>query len=101
MSNNETGYLKKELPGSVFKIGVVLFAIGLVLGIIGFLIEPVRASFSYLVAFMFLVSIGVGSLFLVALEYITGAEWSTPFRRLTELLASSVPLLIIFAIPLF
>jgi hypothetical protein len=100
MLNNETGYIRKELPGSVAKLGVTLFATGLIFGIIGFLIEPVRASFSYLVAFMFLVSIGVGSLFLIALEYITGAEWSTPFRRLSEFLASSVPLLIIFAIPL-
>ncbi len=100
MSNNETGYIRKELPGSVVKLGAALFAFGLILGVIGYLVEPVRASFSYLVAFMFLVSIGVGSLFLIALEYITGAEWSTPFRRLTEFLASSVPLLIIFAIPL-
>jgi len=100
MSNNETGYIRKELPGSVVKLGIVLFSIGLILGIIGFLIEPVRASFSYLVAFMFLLSIGIGSLFLIALEYITGAEWSTPFRRLSEFLASSVPWLIIFAIPL-
>ena len=100
MSSNETGYIRKELPGSVAKVGTVLFAAGLILGTAGFLIEPVRASFGYLVAFMFLVSIGVGSLFLVALEYITGAEWSTPFRRLTEFLASSVPLFIIFAIPL-
>jgi len=100
MSNNETGYIRKELPGSVVKLGTVLFSIGLILGIIGFLIEPVRASFSYLVAFMFLLSIGIGSLFLIALEYITGAEWSTPFRRLSEFLASSVPWLIIFAIPL-
>jgi len=100
MSNNETGYIRKELPGSVVKLGIVLFSVGLILGIIGFLIEPVRASFSYLVAFMFLLSIGIGSLFLIALEYITGAEWSTPFRRLSEFLASSVPWLIIFAIPL-
>lgn len=100
MSNIETGYTKKELPGSVAKLGTALFAIGLILGTAGYLIEPVRASFSYLIAFMFLVSIGVGSLFLVALEYITGADWSTPFRRLSEFLASSVPLLIVFAIPL-
>jgi|SRR5690554_2179882 len=100
MSRNNTGYIRKELPGSVARIGYLLFAAGLILGIIGYLIEPVRASYSYLTAFMFLVSIGVGSLFLVALEYITGAEWSTPFRRLSEFVASSVPLFIIFAIPL-
>jgi len=100
MLNNESGYIKKDLPASVVKLGTVLFIFGLILGIVGFVIEPVRASYSYLVAFMFLVSIGIGSLFLVALEYIAGADWSTPFRRISEFLASSLPILIVLAIPL-
>src|SRR4030065_336223 len=100
MSNNETGYIRKELPGSVVKLGTSLFAAGLVLGVIGYMIEPIRASFSYLIAFMFLLSIGIGSLFLIALEYIAGSDWSTPFRRLSEFLAASIPLLFILAIPL-
>ncbi|MBS1519288.1 MAG: quinol:cytochrome C oxidoreductase [Bacteroidetes bacterium] len=50
--------------------------------------------------YMFLVSIGVGSLALVALEYLVGATWSTPFRRVSEFLASIIPLLIILVIPL-
>jgi len=45
-------------------------------------------------------SIAVGSLFLVALEYISGAEWSTPIRRVPEFLASFIPLLFILGIPL-
>ncbi len=100
MLNNESGYIKKDLPASVVKLGTVLFIFGLILGIVGFVIEPVRASYSYLVAFMFLVSLGIGSLFLVALEYIAGADWSTPFRRISEFLASSLPILIVLAIPL-
>ena len=100
MLNKESGYVKKELPGNIAKIGTVFFAVGLILGTAGYFIEPVRASFSYLVAFMFLISVGIGSLFLVALEYLAGADWSTPFRRVSEFLSSSIPLLIIFALPL-
>jgi hypothetical protein len=100
MSNNESGYVKKDLPGSVVRLGTTLFAIGLVFGIVGFIVEPVRASYSYLVAFMFLVSIAVGSLFLVALEYLAGADWSTPFRRISEFLSSLLPILFVLAIPL-
>lgn len=100
MANNESGYVKKDLPGSVVKLGTILFAIGLVFGIAGYIVEPVRASYSYLVAFMFLVSIAVGSLFLVALEYLAGADWSTPFRRISEFLSSMLPILLILAIPL-
>lgn len=84
--NNQ--YMKKEIPGRVFYIGAVLAGVGLLLGIISFMFDRTRSSYNVLIAFMFLMSIGVGSLFLVALEYITGAVWSTPFRRVPELLSS-------------
>jgi hypothetical protein len=50
---------------------------------------------------MFLISLGVGSLFLVSLEYLAGAVWSTPFRRISEFFSGIIPYLIILAIPLF
>ncbi|MCB9218864.1 MAG: quinol:cytochrome C oxidoreductase [Ignavibacteriales bacterium] len=50
---------------------------------------------------MFLTSIGLGSLFLVALEYVGGAVWSTPFRRTAEVLASVLLILPIIAIPIY
>ena len=100
MQNNVTGYIKKELPAKVGNIGLVLFAVGLILGIIGFIIEPEKAAFSYLPAYMFLVSIATGSLFLIAIEYLAGAEWSVPFRRIPEFLSSLLPLLFILVIPL-
>ncbi|MEO8398399.1 MAG: quinol:cytochrome C oxidoreductase [Ignavibacteriaceae bacterium] len=100
MSKIEAGYTKKALPEKVNKIGLILFAIGLIIGIAGYFIDSFRASYSYLISFMFLVSIGIGSLFLVALEYIAGASWSVPFRRISEFLSSLVPLLILLVIPL-
>lgn len=84
--NNQ--YMKKEIPGRVFYIGAVLAGVGLLLGFIAFMFDRTRSSYNVLIAFMFLMSIGVGSLFLVALEYIAGAVWSTPFRRVPELLSS-------------
>ena len=99
MSNNFV-YQKKELPPFIGRIGFSLLIIGVVLGIISYILNPARAAFSYLTSYIYLVSIGVGSLFLVALEYTAGATWSTPFRRIVEFLAAVVPLLLIFAIPL-
>ena len=99
MSNNFV-YQKKELPSYIGKIGISLLIIGIILGVIGYIIEPARAAFSYLTSYIYLVSIGIGSLFLVALEYTAGATWSTPFRRIVEFLAATVPLLIILAVPL-
>jgi len=100
MSPNDSGYIKKNLPDNVVKTGGILLAIGLVLGIVAFLADSYRASFAYLVSFIFFLSIVVGSLFLVALEYAANADWSTPFRRVSEFLAAGLPWLLIFAIPL-
>ncbi len=100
MTTNDSGYIKKDMPASLGKIGTVLLALGIVFGVIGFITEPERAAFSYLPAFMFLLSIAVGSLFWVALEYLAGADWSVPFRRVAEFLSAIIPLLIILAIPL-
>ncbi|MBK7106439.1 MAG: quinol:cytochrome C oxidoreductase [Ignavibacteriae bacterium] len=50
---------------------------------------------------MFVTSIGLGSLFLVAIEYISGAVWSTPFRRIAEILSSLLLVVPILAIPIY
>ena len=100
MSPNDSVYIKKNLPDNISKIGGILLVIGLVLGIAAFFADSYRASFAYLVSFIFFLSIVVGSLFLVALEYAANADWSTPFRRVSEFLAAGLPLLLIFAIPL-
>ncbi len=44
---------------------------------------------------------GLGSLFLVAIEYLGGAVWSTPFRRVAEILASTLLIVPIVAIPIY
>lgn len=90
-----------KIPDSVFKTGGVMLAFGVIILLAAFVFTPQRAFFDYLWIYLFLVSIGVGSLALIALEYLVGATWSTPFRRITENLASLIPVLIILVIPLF
>jgi hypothetical protein len=91
----------KKLPDSLYKRGGLMLGFGIIILIMAFIFTPQRAFFDYLWIYLFLVSIGVGSLALIALEYLVGATWSTPFRRITEILASLIPVLIILAIPLF
>jgi hypothetical protein len=57
---------------------------------------PERFWANWLVWTLFLLTIGLGSLFLVALERLVGAHWSVPMRRVPERMASLLPL----AIPL-
>lgn len=93
-------YPKKLLPAKLSLTGWVLLGIGLLILILAFLTDRRRAMFDYLWIFVFMVSIGVGSLALVSLEYIAGATWSTPFRRISEFFSAITPFLVILAIPL-
>ena len=85
---------------STDRFGATLLAVGVVLVVLAFVLQPVRASFGAIILYLTMVSIGVGSLFLVALEYISGAMWSVPMRRANEFLAGLIPFLILLVIPL-
>jgi len=43
---------------------------------------------NWILWFLFLLTIGLGSLFIVALEHVVGAKWSVPLRRVPERLSS-------------
>lgn len=100
MFNNHIGFIKRPLPQKYITAMYLLLGIGLILGILAYIIDPHRASYSYLTSFMFLISLGVGSLFLVSLEYLAGAVWSTPFRRISEFFSGVIPYFFILVIPL-
>ncbi|HEX9252646.1 MAG TPA: quinol:cytochrome C oxidoreductase [Ignavibacteriaceae bacterium] len=100
MSQTDFNYQKKELPAGLSKIGLIFFVVGTVLSLLAFFVDQERAVFNYLVTYMMIVSIGLGSLFIIALEYIAGADWSTPFRRIPEFFAGLLPLLFVLVIPL-
>jgi len=100
MHNNELTYQRKDLPSSISKIGMTLLIVGIILGVAAFLVDHTRAVYNYLIAFTFMISIGVGALFLIALEYIVGADWSVPIRRVVEFFAATIPLLALLVIPL-
>jgi len=100
MLQTEVNYQKKELPAKLSILGLVLLVVGVLLGIIAFYVDQTRASFNYLVSYSFLLSIGLGAFFLITLDYVTGAVWSVPFKRVTEFLAAILPFLAIFIIPI-
>lgn len=99
MSSHEefkVNYEKKPIPGSILKIGAILSIIGAVLVGVSLVVDPTRSSFNSIVMFAFMLSIALGSMFVIALEYVAGAVWSVPFRRIAEGLG-----LVIFIVPLF
>lgn len=100
MHTSEFTYQRKDLPSSISKIGMTLLVVGVILGVAAFFVDHSRAVYNYLIAFTFMISIGVGALFLIALEYIVGADWSVPIRRVVEFFAATIPLLALLVIPL-
>jgi hypothetical protein len=97
-AENIIDFKQKDLPVSINKTGWTLFLLGLLLSVVAFVYDPQRSSFNLLVIFMFVMSVGVGSLFLVALEYVAGAVWSTPYRRVSEFLSVIIYILPVMAI---
>jgi hypothetical protein len=94
-------YQKKDIPSKFSLMGWAILAIGIVLFVLAFMADQTRASFNLIVLLMWVFSIGFGSLFLIALEHIVGADWSVPFRRITEILAALIFATPIIALPLF
>lgn len=100
MHQTEFNYQRKDLPAGFSKYGLIFLVAGIVLAVASFFIDQTRAAFNYLIIYMMIVSIALGSLFLIALEYVAGAEWSTPFRRIPEFFAGLLPVLFVLVIPL-
>lgn len=98
---NDLTHTKLNLPAKVRNIAYALIAIGLFLGAIGLMLDFTHAIYNYLLTFVFILSLSLGAMFLIALEYVVGADWSVPFRRINEFFASVLPYLLILVIPLF
>lgn len=99
-SNIELQFQKKKLPSKVFNTGIFLMFIGLLGIILSYYENPLRSAYNNIILFLFLASIGVGSLFLIGIEYLSGAVWSVPFRRIPEFLSNILIFLPIIVLPL-
>jgi hypothetical protein len=62
--------------------------------------NPRQFFFSYLVAFLFFLSLSLGGLIFVLIQFVTRAGWSVAVRRLAEHIMGTLPLLALLAIPL-
>ncbi len=101
MSATSPAAVRHELPSKVTYLGWALLWLGIILYAIGYMVEPREAAFNNVIGFLYLTSIAVGALFLIGLEYLTGAVWSVPFRRIVEFLAGLVLIAPLLAIPAF
>ena len=72
----------------------------ILVGVLGFIFtvfsDASRAWQAYLMAFFLVTSISLSSLFFLALQHLSGAQWSVNIRRLFEALAAFIPYSILF-----
>ncbi|MFN3269733.1 MAG: quinol:cytochrome C oxidoreductase, partial [Candidatus Kapaibacteriota bacterium] len=88
------------LPKKLLNLGLLLFVVGLLGTIAGFFVDSARISFNLVVLTTWLASIGIGSLFFIGIEYLTGAVWSVPFRRVAEINSAIIFVLPILIVPI-
>jgi hypothetical protein len=88
-SHNDTNPLPPPLDLSGWrKLPAVLMAGGAVLSVIGAAKYPKEFGFSWLLAFIFFLSIALGALFLVMVHHLSDAGWSVATRRVCEHIAA-------------
>ena len=69
-------------------VPMILMIAGGLLALIGFFVNRQQFAYSWLLAFMFFLSLCLGALFLVILHHLFDAGWSVPIRRFCEHIAS-------------
>lgn len=89
----EIGNTMRPMPTRLIRLGWIVLLLGVALSGCAYLTDGRRASFDSVILVLFLGSLVAGAIFLVALEYISGAVWSVPMRRVSEFLAGLALLL--------
>jgi hypothetical protein len=81
-------------------VPTMLMAVGGVLALIGAFVDPKQFGYSWLLAFMFFLSLCLGALFLVLIHHLFDASWSVSIRRFLEHLACLAPVMAVLFIPI-
>lgn len=89
-------------PALWAKVRTIIAAVALVgwlLTAAGYWLDRPRTEAAYLVAFTFFATVGLGALFFVMLQHLTGAAWSVTVRRIAENLTITLPVLAVLFVP--
>ena len=90
----------KSSWSGAWKYPAAVGALGLGIAAYGYKMDPERFAFSYLFAFVVALTLPLGSLFFVLVQYITKSSWSVTVRRVAELLMRPMPIFAVLVIPL-
>ena len=93
-----------KAPESVSRLqqrALIVGIIGVVACIIGYVKSPEDMLRSYLMAFMLILGLSLGSLGLLMLQHLTSGYWGIVIRRPLESATRSLPLVVVLFLPIF
>jgi hypothetical protein len=98
----ETNNYTLSNKGSLGKISLITGVLLVAAGVTGYFMNTNSPQFfqSYLLAYLFWLSIALGGLFFTLITHLFGAEWSIVLRRISESVMYTFPLLAILFIPI-
>ncbi len=96
----DLAYQKKYLPTKITVAGYILLVSGFLLSVVGYFTNLERSAFNNIILLTFIISVGMGALFFIGTEYLSGTVWSVPFRRVVEFVAASILLVPFIALPI-
>jgi hypothetical protein len=83
-----------------WRISLGVGALGLAAAGYGYTQDATRFAFSYLFAFLAFLTMGLGGMFFVLIQYLTKAGWSVTVRRSAEFFMSGLWVFMILVIPI-
>src|SRR3954447_13317069 len=103
-SHSDTAHVEPLDLKPYRNLPIVAMVAGVVLMILGFFAAGdhgvLQFGFSWLLAFMFFLSLCLGSFFLVMAHHMFDASWSVPIRRVTETLSCVAPWMLVLWLPI-
>jgi hypothetical protein len=94
-------YKAPESVGRLQQRALIAGVIGVVLCIVGYVKSPESLLHSYLLAFIFILGLSLGSLGLLMLQHLTGGMWGIVIRRPLESATRALPLVFVLFAPIF
>ncbi len=97
--NRESYYLDEALWNKIRNVLLLVAVVGWAASAYGWAADGYNFYGSYLVNFMFWLTIGWGAAFFVAVQHITTAAWSVTVRRIMENVMITLPVMAFLFIP--
>ena len=94
-------YMAPESVGRLETRALVVGLIGLLVCIIGWVTSAANFFHGYLIAFMLVLGLSLGSLGLLMLQHLTGGHWGIIIRRPLEAATRSLWIVLPFFVPIF